>query len=381
MTSTSSHRIAIIGGGLAGLVLARILQIHGIEVVVYERELSRHARSQGGSLDLHVESGQRALREAGLEREFLAHARPEGQAMRILDKTGQVLFDEPAQPGAMDRPEIDRSALRDLLLYSLEPGTVCWNSHLRQLTPSAGNRFQLEFENGQTATADWVVGADGGRSRVRPLLCDIEPHYTGISFVDIDIKNAAQNYPDIARLVGQGSLFALGGAKAIISHLLGDGSVSVYLGLQVPEDWLDTCGIPFDQPGLARAALLSHFSDWAPELTNLIRDCNDSFVPLRLRMLPIGHRWRSKPGLTLIGDAAHLMSPFAGEGANLAMLDALELAQALRATTEIVAAVSAFETAMFARAELAAAQSAENLESGFAPNAAQNFADAMASYG
>ena len=195
MANHPAQHVAIVGAGPGGLTLARLLQIHGIEARVYEREGSRHARSQGGSLDLHVDSGQRAMREAGLEAEFLKIARPESQAFRILDKQGGVVLDWKAKPGQMPRPEVDRTALRDVLLDSVRPETVRWDHQLARLTPLAGGRYRLEFKNGRTAEADLVVGADGGRSHVRPLLSDAKPMYTGLSFVGTDIAQAAQRQP------------------------------------------------------------------------------------------------------------------------------------------------------------------------------------------
>src|SRR5689334_16374615 len=124
-------RIAIAGGGLGGLTLARILHRHGVDAVVYEREPNRSARSQGGSLDLHPESGQRALADAGLADRFRSQARPEGEELRILDPAGRVLMHHKPQPGSFaGRPEIDRSVLRDLLLDSLPGGTVAWQHRI-----------------------------------------------------------------------------------------------------------------------------------------------------------------------------------------------------------------------------------------------------------
>ena len=86
----SSPSIAIVGAGLGGLVLARVLQIHGIPFTVYELDVTADARKQGGSLDMHEESGQFALRTAGLYERFRRQTHPQGEAMRVLDKTGQA---------------------------------------------------------------------------------------------------------------------------------------------------------------------------------------------------------------------------------------------------------------------------------------------------
>ncbi len=374
MANSPAQHVAIVGAGPGGLTLARILQIHGIGATVYEREASRHARGQGGSLDLHVDSGQRAMREAGLEAEFLKIARPESQAFRIMDKHGQIILDWRAKPGQMPRPEVDRTALRDVLLDSIRPESVRWDHQLAHLKPLAGGRYQLQFKNGQTAEADLVVGADGGRSRVRPILSDAKPTYTGLSFIGTDIAQAAQRQPEIARLVGPGRLFALGDGKGILTGLLGSGTIGGYVGLQVPEDWLAASGLSFDRPAQMRTAVLGQFSDWDPALTAIIRHCDEPLTLIQINMLPTEHRWEHRPGVTLIGDAAHLMSTFAGVGVNFAMLDALELALALTQTTDISAAVRACEGAMFERAAKASAMAIANQKRCFSPDGAQQLA-------
>lgn len=377
MVRNSSPHIAIVGAGPGGLTLARILQIRGIATTVYEREASRNARGQGGSLDLHVDSGQRAMREAGLEAEFLKIARPESQAFRIVDKHGKAVFDWAANPGQMPRPEVDRTALRDVLLDSVRPETVRWNHQLAQLKPLADDRYQLQFKNGQTAEADLVVGADGGRSRVRPILSDAKLIYTGLSFVGVDIADADERQPAIARLVGPGRLFALGDGKGILTGRLGSGTIGGYLGLQVPEDWMAVSDLSFDRPEQMRAALLDYFSDWDSALTAIIRHGDEPLTLIQINMLPVEHRWESKPGVTLIGDAAHLMSTFAGVGVNFAMLDALELALALTQPTDIHAAVRRCEAAMFERAAKASAMAIANQNRCFSPDGAQQLAQVL----
>jgi 2-polyprenyl-6-methoxyphenol hydroxylase-like FAD-dependent oxidoreductase len=387
--------IAIAGAGLSGLVLARILQLHGIPCTVYEADASADARSQGGSLDMHVESGQFALRAAGLYEEFRRHTHPEGEAMRVLDKTGTVHIDEPSKEGDGVRPEIDRTALRDLLIESLDPGRIAWGHKITAATTLDNGRHALTFANGTTVTADLLVGADGTWSKVRPLLSAAKPEYTGISYLELHLSDARRSHPDSAAVVGPGIMFALSDNKALMGH----GGDNIHLGasLRVPADWTASSGVDWSNPPAARAALLAEFADWAPELTNLIRNCDDNIVPRLIYALPIGHSWPHVPGVTLIGDAAHVMSPFAGEGANLAMLDAAELAMAIIEQTndtnhgpvtnygpsaergdgtnrgdrttrsvDIEAALARYEAAMFPRAAAAAAASAQGLETCFA---------------
>jgi 2-polyprenyl-6-methoxyphenol hydroxylase-like FAD-dependent oxidoreductase len=382
-TRPTSPRIAIIGAGLGGLTLARVLHTRGIPATVYDLEISPTARNQGGTLDLHPESGQAALAEAGLSEGFRRLARPEGEEMKILDKTGAVLLHEDAEDAAGERPEVDRAALRALLLDSLPDGTVRWGAKVADVTPlAAGAGFALTFADGGGVSAALLVGADGAWSKTRPLLSDATPVYSGLSMVEAHLPDVDHLHPAAAALVGRGSMFALAEGKGLISQRNGDGRIRTYIALRVPQEWAASGAVDFDNPAAARATLASYFDGWDPSLRALITDAEDTLVPRPIYALPVGHRWGRVSGVTLLGDAAHLMSPFAGEGANLAMLDGAHLAVALAAHTgDTEAALAAYEAALFPRSEAAAAESAENLIAAFAPGAPRGMLDAMAAHG
>ncbi|WP_153531600.1 FAD-dependent oxidoreductase [Actinomadura macrotermitis] len=376
--TTAHHPIAIIGAGLGGLTLARVLHTRGIQATVFDLEAGRHVRTQGGMLDIHQDSGQAALHAAGLYEPFRELVHPGGEALRLLDHNAVVALQED-DDGTGDRPEVDRGQLRDLLLDSLPEGTVRWGAKVTGARPLGEGRHEVAFAGGGTITTGLLVGADGAWSRIRPLLSPARPAYTGISFVELDLLDAAVRHPGSADLIGGGSFFALDGRRAVLAHHETDGSLHVYLARRADEDWLD--GIDFTDTAAAKTALLAEFAGWDERFHTLIADADGALVPRRIHALPVGHRWDPVPGVTLLGDAAHLMSPFAGEGANLAMLDGAELGQAVAGHPgDTGAALAAYEKALFPRGEASAAESAASLEMLFGPDPVTRLAAQFTAY-
>ncbi|RSM56297.1 FAD-dependent oxidoreductase [Amycolatopsis sp. WAC 01376] len=375
---TTHHPIAIILGGLGGLTLARVLHVNGIESAVFDLDASPSARAQGGMLDIHVESGQSALRAAGLHDEFRALVHPGGEALRILDRHA-VVHREETDDGDGGRPEVARGDLRDLLLGSLPEGTVRWGAKITGARAHDNGGHEVILADGTTFTTDLLIGADGAWSKVRPLVSAAEPAYEGVSFVEVHLNDAENRHPASAALVGSGMFFALGEAKGFLAHHDTTGSLHVYVAVKTDEDWIST--VDFSDTASAKAAVLDHFDGWDAGLRALITDADGALTPRPIHALPVGHRWDRVPGVTLLGDAAHLMSPFAGEGANLAMLDGAELGLALAAHPgDAEAALSAYETALFPRSEASAAESAESLVLCFAEDSPKPLLERFASY-
>ena len=364
--------ISIIGAGLGGLTLARVLHVHGIRATVYEAETSANARAQGGMLDIHENNGQLALKAAGLFEKFLEIIHPGGQATRVLDKGGNVLLEE-TDDGTGGRPEVPRGDLRRTLLDSLPAGTVRWGHKLTAASPLSDERHLLTFADGSTVTTDLLVGADGAWSKVRPLLSEANPTYVGTTFVETYLFDSDTRHKASAKAVGAGALFAVAPGRGIFAHREPNGVLHTYAQLNKPKDWIDS--IDFSHPVTALVQIVKEFDGWAPELTALITDGETAPVPRPIHVLPVMHKWRRVPGVTLLGDAAHLMIP-SGEGANLAMFDAAELGKAIAANPgDVEAALVAYENGLFPRSASEAADAEEALKVCIGPNAPQSLLD------
>ncbi|WP_326682896.1 FAD-dependent oxidoreductase [Streptomyces sp. NBC_01237] len=338
--------VTVIGAGLGGLTLARVLHVHGIPATVYEAESSPTVRTQGGMLDIHDYNGQLALKAAGLMDEFHAIVMEGRQATRILDPDGTVLFDK-ADDGTGGRPEVQRGELRQVLLDSLPAGTVRWGHKVSGARALGPGRHEVTFAGGGTVVTSLLVGADGAWSRVRPLLTTATPEYAGTSVVETYLYDADTRHPAAAKAVGGGMLMAPAPGREIFAHRESADTLHTYVALTRPQDWFAT--IDFTDAAAAAARIAAEFDGWAPELTALITDGDTAPVLRPQYALPTSHRWDRVPGVTLIGDAAHLAPPN-GDGANLAMYDGAELGRALAAHPEdIEAALTEYEHAMFPR--------------------------------
>jgi 2-polyprenyl-6-methoxyphenol hydroxylase-like FAD-dependent oxidoreductase len=372
MPQSNQTPITIIGAGLGGLVLARVLHIHGIKSVVYEAEASPMARTQGGMLDIHDHNGQLALKDAGLYDKFLELIMPGGQATRVLGNDGKVLIDEP-DDGTGGRPEVKRGELRRILLESLPEGTVIWDHKITSVTSLGGGKHLVTFANGSSITTDLLIGADGAWSKVRSLVCTEKPTYTGTTFIETYLHAADTTYHTSAKAVGGGSLFSTAPGKGILAHREHGGVLHTYVALSKPLEWF--AAIDFNNSEAALARIAAEFEGWAPELKALITCGETKPVARSLHTLPVDVKWERIPGVTLLGDAAHLMIP-SGEGANLAMFDGAELAKVIIANPgNVEAALAAYEKELFPRSTKEAHEALRMHEILFGKNAPQTLVD------
>ena len=404
--SSNPPKIAILGAGPAGLTLASLLSTASspISFTIFElrpRPSPSDINTPSGSLDLHKDSGLLALGAGGLLENFARLKSECSQELRLSDKFGSVQYQK---AGHGSRPEIERNALTQLLLESVPETKIRWEHKVLSVAQSAltNEKWKLSFnvdEKTQEEEFDLIIGADGAWSRVRPLLTSIQPFFCGINCITLTIPRLTTRHPHLASLMGNGSYFACGEGKCIVAQRGLLDSARIYLMIKSPsshpnpESWLSDSGISSMSPSMLKNELLTSselFSTWGKELKELISTGCDaessSSQPISaqpLYMLPPGHNWTHVPGLTLIGDAAHLMPPFSGEGANAAMLDALELSQAIiksQAST-FDAAVNEYEHAMFPRAKNIMEKTFQNMEMMFTEDSPREVVKFMKSRG
>lgn len=363
----NNKSIAIVGGGPAGLTLARLLQLKGAEVKVYERDLNKDARVQGSPLDMHEDSGLAAIRKAELLEEFKKTFRPGADRTLIMNEKAEIFFNDHETKPEEDfghehfRPEIDRGPLRNMLLESLHPETVVWNSHFLSMEPK-GEGWLMHFKNGNSTYADLVIAGDGANSKIRPYLTDIKPVYSGVIMLEGNVSK--ENAPQIDALIKGGKIMAFGNTQNILLGQKGNGDLGFYASFKANENWPATSGLDFSDNVQMLQWFQTEYSEWNSIWKELFQNAKTPFIPRLIYYMPLDQTWEAQSNLTLIGDAAHVMPPFAGEGANMAMLDALELSEHLTDSrySTLQEAISGYEQNMRKRAAIATQESLENGE-------------------
>ncbi len=402
-------RIAVVGAGPAGLALAQLLHQRGIHITVYEvrpKPTQEELAKPSGMLDLHEESGLKAIRECGLWDDFQAALGDCSESMRVIDRDGIVMHTDEGELSS--RPEVARNALTNLLIQNIPSDIIKWNHKISTVqsthnTTTGATEITIDLGANGTATHDFVVGADGAWSRVRKLLSDTQPFYSGAQYVTATMRHVSSKYPHLAELSGSGSLCALGGGNAIMTQRGPQDSLRLYAGVSTPDEhWATNTKLDGKTAAEVKTTLLGGsemFGRWAPALQELLATacdeetmdnpgCKADIKPYY--MLPVGYRWDHRVGMTLVGDAAHLMTPWAGEGVNLALWDSLELAHVLAAVPEATDAaewqakleprMTEFEKAMQERAQEKAEETDKNREMFLGENGAQKMKEFFKMY-
>ncbi|KAK5061071.1 hypothetical protein LTR84_007612 [Exophiala bonariae] len=348
ISKVTAPEIAIVGGGPSGLALAGMLERAGFDYVVYERE-SKESLPRGGCLDLHLGSGQRAMKEAGCFDKMNKYG-------RRGDATIHTVFDPAGTKVATwgeghDKPELDRGQIKAALLTTIPDSKIKWGSRVKEVVRDEQGNIVLQFEGGEKATGfKLVVGADGAFSKVRHLVTTATPQYAKRTFINGTIHPDNPFYPTVLKSAGVGPQVVMGKKLKIWNQMQGDGHYRVDLGFERPVDFTRTGTFDLSDTEAVKKLLLTEefFGQYSQYFQDLISACEGPLFAWPLWHMPTDRfNWAPNADVTVIGDAAHVTPPFVGDGVNCAMRDSIILSQKLKEFGITKDAVAAYEKEMF----------------------------------
>lgn len=367
---TNYPHIAIIGAGIGGVALAVACLHRGIPFTLYERDQSFDARSQGYGLTL--QQARKALKGFGLWtlEEGIVSTR---HLVHTTD--GKLIGEWGMRKGTASTTttvskhsniHIARQSLRLALLNQLEGTTnLQWGHQLVAIENDENNQVALSFQTNKglkQAKADLVVGADGIRSTVRSLVLKPEP--APLQYLDCMVILGICMLADIEildrSLIDGATVFqTVNGKERVYMMPYTTDAVMWQLSFPISEVKAKTLNAQGAQALKEEAVTRTSWHDPIPQIIAATEISKISGYPVYDRALLDATIFQHKGPVTLLGDAAHPMSPFKGQGANQALLDALALARGIslgcrpqsqwRATGIRSRVLSTFETEMLAR--------------------------------
>ena len=360
---TAGDDVAVIGGGLAGCLLACFLGRRGVAVRVYERRPDPRVgqAERGRSINLAIsERGLDALRRIGLADQVMADALPMLGRM-IHPVQGPLDFQPYSAGGDLAINSISRAALNHALLDAAEAAAgveIVFDHHLVELEPVTGDMVFDTPRGKVRAGADVVLGADGAGSAVRGQLLGAKLLDERLDFLDYGYKEL--HIPPCT--VGD---FALDPSAL---HIWPRGS-SMMIALPNP-DHSFTCTLFWPNGGsgcfaalTSAAAIERHFRSNYPDFVPLAPTFVDDYQHNPVGLLGTVHAtpWHAAGRVGLLGDAAHAIVPFYGQGANCAFEDVVEFDRCLDDTSgEWSSALQMFERRRRDNAEAIAAMALDN---------------------
>lgn len=340
--SRRKPRIAIVGAGLGGLTCAVALRRAGFEVQVFDRDTSPEERLQGFVVNL--EKGLEALDRLELGDKVRSDGYPTPD-LRIFDHRGRRL----ARFASRDAFSVGRPRLRRILLAAVEEEIVTWGARCVGYEEDADGAT-CRFQDGRRHRADLVVGCDGVRSVIRQQMHGDSLVYLGVAIIGGEVGSEEAGVAEIKALRGGKFMTLTRRGSCYATVYSGENRIRWSYGRHAEEGELERG--PRD-PAELKQEVLARVEGWIDPVPSLVRATDPASVQQRgvYDRDPL-RPWRTGR-VTLLGDAAHPMSPYRGLGANLAIQDAVSLAEALSdvVPANLPVALQKYERAMLRRAE------------------------------